>query len=691
MMHAAKTHCAFLIAGVFMFGPGVLPRAASGEPVETTQPDPATPDGERGEEREGDEIEVIRIIGDSTGALPREASSFATEIDLEQFSGEQKRLEDLLAQTVGVQVRRFGGPGERAEISIRGFSSTQVVVLLDGVKLNGGMGSGVDLSSIPISQLEAVEVVRGGGSLAAGSGAMGGVVGLRTRRPDFPSGLVNFQAGSFGSFDASVYATRPGRIVDVGVGYSGFKTDGDFEFARVQIEYPDGQIFLPPTESATRINNEHEQHDGNLSIGFDLEDAGYLLASQRIGYTDRGEPGLDRGVASVIAGQQRFAEQKILRSITQLRWEEIRFGLDGAGMEASLSQRFERSEFTDPKPALPKDGPIDDQFEDMTTALSLRPQWIAEGFEIRHRIRGEFSFTRDALDASDAPLRERLGFGLVVRDDAELFDRLLLIAPGVRFDWTDDSGSQLIPSLGVVVTPASWLRFKGNVDRSFRNPSFQDLYLPDRGFISGNPNLEPERASNYDLGFELAFSSIYGVRDVRFAATAFRSEIENSIIWVVVSPFKVRPENSNDATVEGIEISGSLGFGPYITVSANHTELRTEVEPDGVRLPGRARRETHARLELGRPKLVKLVGELQRTGSISVSEGGTYILPSRTTWNASLAFDLSQLSRRLGLELGLRRLWIHAAVENIGDVAIRDSLSFPQPGRSLRMGLEAQW
>ncbi|MBW2295687.1 MAG: TonB-dependent receptor plug domain-containing protein, partial [Deltaproteobacteria bacterium] len=141
MMHAAKTHCAFLIAGVFMFGPGALPRAASGEPVETAQPDPATPDGERGEEggEEGqrDEIEVIRILGDSTGALPREASSFSTEIDLEQFSGEQKRLEDLLAQTVGVQVRRFGGPGERAEISIRGFSSTQVVVLLDGVKLNG--------------------------------------------------------------------------------------------------------------------------------------------------------------------------------------------------------------------------------------------------------------------------------------------------------------------------------------------------------------------------------------------------------------------------------------------------------------------------------------------------------------------------------------------------------------------------
>jgi outer membrane receptor protein involved in Fe transport len=237
----------------------------------------------------------------------------------------------------------------------------------------------------------------------------------------------------------------------------------------------------------------------------------------------------------------------------------------------------------------------------------------------------------------------------------------------------------------------AWLRFKGNVNRSFRNPSFQELYLPDRGFISGNPDLDPERATHYDLGFELLLDSIYGVRDIRLAASVFRSEIENSIIWVHVSPFKVRPRNSNDATTQGVEMSASIGLGPYVTLSANHTELRAKVEPNGVRLPGRANRETHARLEVGRPGLLKAIGEMQRTGSISVSESGTYTLPSRISWNASLAFELSHLSGRLGLELGLRRLWVHAAVENIGDIAIRDSLSFPQPGRSLRMGLEAQW
>ncbi len=666
-----------------------LPYAALGEPVDPAGAS-AVPGSAQDDtvdtEREDEEIEVMRVVALDLGELPKDATSFSTAIDLERFEGEHKRLEDLLAQTVGVQIRRFGGAGEQAEISIRGFASTQVVVQLDGVTLNGGRGSGVDLSSIPLAQLEAVEVTRGGSSLRAGSGAMGGVVELRTRRPDYPSTLMGVQAGSFGALSTSLYRTQPGRTFDVGLGYTGFKTDGDFEFTRVWTVLPDGQKVPPPTPTAIRINNEHEQHDGHLSLGIDLDNAGYLLAQQNFGYTIRGEPGLVRGAPSVIAGQHEFAEQRMLRSITQLRWERAELALRGVSAEASLSHRLEHSEFTDPQP----DQQLDDEFKDMSTALSLRPQWATRGSVADHRIRGELLLRRDAFDASGARPRERFGAALVLRDDIQLFDGILLIAPGGRLDWTDVSGSHLVPSLGVVVTPAPWLRFKGNVDRSFRNPSFEDLYLPDRGFISGNPDLKPERASNYDLGFELLVTSLLGARDIRLAVSAFRSEIENSIIWVSY-PRKVRPENSDDATTEGIDISASIGLGPYIALSANHAELRTRFGNGGAPLPGRARNETHARLELGGSGAVKVVGEMQRSGRISVNTSGTSIQPSRTSWNASLALELVQLSRRLGTELSIRRLWLHAAVDNIGDIAIRDSLNFPQPGRNLRIGLEVQW
>ena len=244
MIRRSEPHWAALLGAAFALGASALPQIAT---AQVTDP-------------EDEAIEEMIVVGVKMGALPMDATSFSSEIDLRRFEGEQRRLEDLLAQTVGVQLRRFGGPGERAEISIRGFASSQVVVQLDGMTLNNGMGGGVDLSSIPLAQLESVSVTRGGSSLRAGSGAMGGVVELRTRRPDFPSQLASAQAGSFNTYDVSFYRTQPGRVADLGFGYSGFRTDGDFEFARVETRLPSGQIILPSTPSATRINNKHTQH-----------------------------------------------------------------------------------------------------------------------------------------------------------------------------------------------------------------------------------------------------------------------------------------------------------------------------------------------------------------------------------------------------------------------------------------------
>ena len=534
-----------------------------GDPRGESQPGQTEPDAPS-DVGEDQDIEVIRVVDRPAGSSTRVASAFTTEIDLERFAGEQKRLEDLLAQVVGVQIRRFGGPGGRAEVSIRGSSPAQVVVLLDGVVLNGGRGNGVNLASVPISQLEAVEVSRGGGALGAGSGAMGGVVELRTRKPDYPSTVMSAKGGSFGMMGLAAARTQPGDRVDTGFGYSGFKSDGDFEFARIVTEYP-GDVTLPPsTPSAERINNEHEQHDGHVNFGFDFDERGYLLAQQSIGYFSRGEPGLDRESPSEIAGQQRFAEQKVLRSISQLRWEDITFTTGDVTADASLSHRFESSKFRDRDPALGAN-PIRDDFDDMSTTLSVRPGWHAPGPLGAHRLAGELRFERDGFKASDTSSEERYGASVSLRDNVNLDMRgtTLIVVPGVRFDWTDEAGSHMLPSLGAVIEPISWLRIKANVDRSFRNPSFYDLHLPDRGFISGNRELDPERALNYDVGVELAFDSPSVVHNVRVAASVFRSEIKDSIVWLRVSPFKVRPENTDDATAEGLEVSLSFDVGSY--------------------------------------------------------------------------------------------------------------------------------
>ena len=96
---------------------------------------------------------------------------FSDTIDLNDFAGEPITIDEVLGELPGVQVRRFGGPGDASELSIRGSTSSQVVVRVDGVRLDTAQSGTVDLSTLPAQLFERIDVRRGGGAVEVGSGA----------------------------------------------------------------------------------------------------------------------------------------------------------------------------------------------------------------------------------------------------------------------------------------------------------------------------------------------------------------------------------------------------------------------------------------------------------------------------------------------------------------------------------------
>ena len=110
----------------------------------------------------------------SQTAPPGDATAFATVIDTRSAPTLVETLSDALADTVGVQVRRFGGLGDFTTVSVRGFSPRQVQVYLDGVPLARADNDTVDLSDLPLDTVERIEVYRGSTPLRfaqAGPGA----------------------------------------------------------------------------------------------------------------------------------------------------------------------------------------------------------------------------------------------------------------------------------------------------------------------------------------------------------------------------------------------------------------------------------------------------------------------------------------------------------------------------------------
>jgi vitamin B12 transporter len=644
-------------------------------------------DADARETRSPEISEEIVITGIRTGVFAHEPTAFSNVLFTDDFEAENKSLADLLSESEGVFVRRFGAAGDRAEVSIRGSSPEQVVVSIDGVQANSALTGGLDLSRVCLPLVDRVEILRGGGATREGSGAVGGRVNLVTRSAiDEPVNRVGFSAGSFGTWEGSLFRAASAGPVDYSFGYCGLGTEGNFRFARPVFVGPDGvpAPFVP--DEAERINNDRIQHGANIGLAGPMG-PGRLRFGDYLVHSRGGEPGIDC-CNGADAGQNAEARSTDWSNLAQLAWRGESLGRLGDELELSVHHRYEESEFEDP--LRPNDAPIRVDARISTLGTRLEDEWNVALGPSRQALGLRLDFTHDRFDSNDQPDRTRSATGLTVADDVRLFGKRLLVAAALRADWTEDFGWHWIPSLGIALTPLDWLRIRANLGRAFRVPSFDELYHPDKGFIRGNPNLDPELALNLDAGLELLMARLGPLTEVRLAASWFRREIDDSIVWVRINDTTIAPVNTGPATSQGIELGLSLRLMRYLRFSFSHTELDSKRDVTGRRLPGQPERETHARLQIGPERLFKLVGEARYTGDILVSEGGGRRLPSRTVWNASASIDLASI-RALRLEGALSRLWLFVAFDNIGDAAVRDALAFPQPGRSASAGFEVVW
>jgi outer membrane receptor protein involved in Fe transport len=115
------------------------------------------------------------------------------------------------------------------------------------------------------------------------------------------------------------------------------------------------------------------------------------------------------------------------------------------------------------------------------------------------------------------------------------------------------------------------------------------------------------------------------------------------------------------------------------------------IQQPGSALPGRAESEYQLRLWLGpSSRLFRFVVERSHTSKIHVNSSDTATLSGRTVYDASASLDLAQLWRP-HLRWLPRRLIASVSGSNLADRSVRDSVGFPQPGRTLSFGVEGRW
>lgn len=153
-----------------------------------------------------------------------------TVIRPEKYKGEQKTLADLLKDVPGVHVREVNGKGQYTTVSVRGSTAAQVGVFVDGVMTNLGGDAAVDISTIPVKNVERIEVYRGYIPSRFGGTFIGGVINVVTKKPGKAHIAAELGKSSFGGKNASLEVTAPAGRGSLLAAINYETSDGDFPY-----------------------------------------------------------------------------------------------------------------------------------------------------------------------------------------------------------------------------------------------------------------------------------------------------------------------------------------------------------------------------------------------------------------------------------------------------------------------------
>jgi vitamin B12 transporter len=449
-------------------------------------------------------------------------------------------LRRLGVRTVGEAVafvpetlaRAYGGPGSLITPSIRGSSAEGVLVLLDGVPINGVLSGNVDLATLPIDDVERIEVLRGPFSAIYGSGALGGVISIVTRRRAAAQATAG--GGSLGAYGVSV---------------SG---GGD---ARLTLRYDAAQ--------GHRANSDARQGHLSFQTGGSADAGAWDL---RLHATTgvRGAPGTT--FFPSLDGRQQ--DGRAVASLTLSRQH------GNAADRLRVAVHYEMFGFRDPGFGL------DDRSD--ATAWFVEWQRVLRRSAAHVVTLGLEAARHDLTSRSVGTHGATIG-AAYVQDDRAIGARLVL-STGLRLDAHSTYGTQVNPRVGLVYLARPDVRLRLAAGRTFRGPTLGDLFYPFDGFVVGNPALQPEYAWAAEAGVEVG--SLPGTV---WRALAFWANVRDLILYVPDAAFVFSPQNVGAAQIVGgtAEVEGPLGAG--WTVRAAGTIMRARDVATGLDLPNRPR------------------------------------------------------------------------------------------------------
>jgi iron complex outermembrane receptor protein len=214
----------------------------------------------------------------------------------------------------------------------------------------------------------------------------------------------------------------------------------------------------------------------------------------------------------------------------------------------------------------------------------------------------------------------------------------------------------------------------GNIGRYYRPPNLSELF-GDRGVVTGNPDLRPEKANNRDIGFRFRRNNLSAIDEIKLEYAYFNNEIEDLILLLPFSLGVFHPLNVDAAHIRGHEVVLSVRAWRHVSITANYTHQDATdqgIEPAfaGKRLPGVAEHEAYVRGQVD-GQWGRFFYDVNLLGDNFVDRANLVRIPSRNIHGLGLSVTPPG-----------RGLTVTFEVKNVTDEQTADFAGFPLPGRA---------
>lgn len=422
---------------------------------------------------------TVVVVGTPEPVLAGESNRSITVLNTQKHPLIYGQVQDYLRTDASVFVEQRGGGGSQSDISVRGTSFAQTLVLLNGLRINDAETAHNNMDiPVPLAALANIEVLHGAGSTLYGSDAIGGVIDFITRKPTHDSLLLRAGGGNFGQNEQTVVASAVGRrwselLAGARDFSSGFMADRDYRDeelsseSRYQTRLGTTDVLLAGDDRAFGANDFY----GNYP-SFERTKGWFASLEQQLG------PRMDAAF-----GYRRHTDEYVL------------FRSD---------------------PSIYENNHVDTSWQ----AALRRHDSIRSGAELFYGLEGD----GDSIHSNNLGVHARnWGAGYL---DLEAEHGRGSLSAGLRQEIISGGYAVTSPMLaaGYFVLPRVKLRASSGY--GFRLPTYLNLYYSDPTTI-GNSHLKPESAWNFEGGADWFVG-----RDAYLASTVFYSRQHHGIDYV---------------------------------------------------------------------------------------------------------------------------------------------------------------